>query len=380
MFDSPIYGEPNLGTIIDQVDLKSAQECLAQSASVHIGFGPDDPAIMEFESKFAKKVDERMCFVSVANNGVAFDTLLNVCGFSGKEKNIVLPALGFKAWHMAAVRASLSITYADCDTNKLNSSVNPFLKALDQSTVAVCPVSLDGSVDEFFGLYTAIKQTKPNVLVVADLARSLGQLSDSRSVFDYADVAIYSFHSAKIISTLGEGGMIGFKDRKLAEEFRLASKYGGEFGWGTNIKLSKVAAAVGVSQLDKLEQLLKRRRECSDSYHDILSETLEIFNFLNSDYDDSSHYYFPVKVRENIPFPLDQFLRYLNENYNIFPSVPKVIFDRWSYLHKHTKGRAPIAEQLSKQSFCLPTNPNFNRKTIEALGQCVKETVNRLVG
>ena len=74
-------------------------------------------------------------------------------------------------------------------------------------------------------------------------------------------MTVFSFHTQKSMTTLGEGGALTTDDAALRERFRQIRQFGGPHQWGTNYKLTKVQAAVGMVQLRKLDGMIAARRE-----------------------------------------------------------------------------------------------------------------------
>ena len=85
--------------------------------------------------------------------------------------------------------------------------------------------------------------------------------SRSHNVGTLTDASIFSFHSAKLVSTLGEGGMVATNSKSLASSIRNLINYGGESNWGLNYRLSSIQAFAGSIQMQSFEKNLVQRKK-----------------------------------------------------------------------------------------------------------------------
>ena len=104
--------------------------------------------------------------------------------------------------------------------------------------------------------------------IIGDAARATGVTYKNTKVGFKGWASVFSFHSAKLMTTLGEGGMITTNDSDLAAKLYDMRDYGGADAWGMNYRLSKVQAAVGLIQLKRLDEMndgIKVSVACSQS-------------------------------------------------------------------------------------------------------------------
>ena len=187
-----------------------------------------------------------------------------------KEKNVLVSDFTFPATVLAIIQAGGKPILVDVDKDSMNVTREIIEGALNPSMEFVAPVSLFGnplSVD-FYNL------RKQGVKIIEDGATNLGTKVNNKFVGSLADVTCFSFHPRKIITT-GEGGMITTNNKKLEEKirsFKIFGKKGSEFvDIGTNYKLSDIHSAIGLSQMRKIEKIIKKRIHQAKIYNELLS-------------------------------------------------------------------------------------------------------------
>ena len=152
-------------------------------------------------------------------------------------------------------------------------------KVITPRTRAMIPVSLFGNPLDYDRLREITKKT--GIYLIEDAACSLGAEFKGEKVGSQADITIFSFHPRKFITT-GEGGLITTNNRIWAEWMNSYKHFGAGISEtrlttsferiGTNYKLSNLLAAVGLGQMEKIDELLARRIELSENYLTLLKD------------------------------------------------------------------------------------------------------------
>lgn len=165
----------------------------------------------------------------------------------------------------------------DVDLSSYNVDPDEIEKAVTKKTRCIIPVSWGGNPLDFRPL-SEIKE-RHNLFIIEDAACSLGAVCNGKKTGTMADIACFSFHPRKVITT-GEGGMSVTDNPVYAERLELLKKFGMittneeiKFtGDGTNYKLSDVLAAIGNAQMDKIDRIINRRIELAQNYNELLAE------------------------------------------------------------------------------------------------------------
>ena len=228
----------------------------------------------EFEEKFAEYVGAKHA-ITVCNCTVALELALRVLGI-GPGDEVIVPDFTHPATAQAVMWAGAEPVLVDVDLYTYNVDIGKLEDAITERTKCIIPVSWGGNpinmkpirkLKEEYGLY-----------IVEDAACSIGAEYDGEKTGSMADITCFSFHPRKIITT-GEGGMITTDNDEWAEKLRSLKKFGErpvdgklEFiACGTNFKMSNILAAVGLVQLEAIDEIIDRRIELAESYNQLLA-------------------------------------------------------------------------------------------------------------
>lgn len=236
------------------------------------GHWTEGPMVERFERKVAEKVGARYA-IACPNATIGLEMVLKVESLI--YKTVPLPAYTHPATALAAIRAGYDLEFLDID--KYSGLIVKDLVMKHLFGVYLVPVSL-------FGNSTGVEG-----VVVEDAACSLG----TEGVGKY-HTCVFSFHPRKIIST-GEGGMITTNDEGLAQELREHKNFG---KGGSNFKMSDFTGAIGIAQMEVLDQLIESRRELAERYDEELSDDSGLISFLTS-YNKGSNYQSYVIIVDN---------------------------------------------------------------------------------
>jgi len=197
----------------------------------------------------------------------------------GPGDEVIVPDFTYPATADVVHIVGATIVIVDIDAETGLIDYGALEQAITPYTKAVIPVSLFGNPLN----YDRLNEIKGNhgIPILEDAACSLGARYDGVCVGNLADISVFSLHPRKFITT-GEGGVITTDNAQLAGWM---DSYG-HFGMGghetrvetqferigTNYKMSDIQAAVGLVQMRHIEQLLTRRREIAERYHELLQD------------------------------------------------------------------------------------------------------------
>ena len=237
-------------------------------------------AVADFEAALAARCEAEYA-VAVANGSVALDLAVLALGIGPGDEVITTP-LTFVATANAVVRAGATPVFADIGDDRC---LDPrsVAHALTPRTKAVITVDYAGLPSDVAALKAALGRPLP---VIADSAHSLGGSLNGRPVGSIADITTLSFHPVKHITT-GEGGACLTSDGVVADRIRKLRNHGltstadertGAL-WkydvtmlGDNHRLTALQAALGTSQLRRLDDVIAERSELADRYDALLGD------------------------------------------------------------------------------------------------------------
>ena len=266
----------------DEEQIKRVAEVIA-SGKVNYWTGNEGK---NFEREFASWCGTKYS-VAVANGSVALSLALHALGIKRGDE-VIVPPRTFVATASAPALIGAVPIFVDVDKNSQAITANTIEPFISEKTKAICVVHLGGWPADMESIIDLAKSK--NIPVIEDCAQAHGAKIKNKSVGCFGDIACWSFCQDKIISTLGEGGMITTsredlwekvwslkdhgKDRKLTlskvhpkrKDFRWLHK-----NFGTNLRLTEVQAAVGRIQLKRLADWNKKRERNAN----ILIKSLE---------------------------------------------------------------------------------------------------------
>lgn len=223
----------------------------------------------EHSRAFSRKIAEktgRGCALSVSSGTAALLVGMRALGV-GPGSTVIVPAFTFPAPVGAAAFLGAKVRLCDVDPETFNISAETLERALDGDVdlvVAIDQFGVPAPLDEVEELASERK-----IPVIVDAACSLGSEYKGRPCGSFGRLATTSFHPRKALTT-GEGGAVLCDDPELFEAVRRLSDHGMSGGSfvspGVNFRMSEPAAALGLAQLSRFEQTLKRRRELAERY------------------------------------------------------------------------------------------------------------------
>jgi UDP-4-amino-4,6-dideoxy-N-acetyl-beta-L-altrosamine transaminase len=240
------------------------------------------PVVDRFEKAVADYVGTRYA-VAVSNGTAALHAAMYAAGIGPGDEVITTP-LTFAATANSVLYRGGTPVFADIDPETWNIASEDLEKKLTPRTKAVVPVHFTGRPCAMEDIRQFAK--KHHLVVIEDAAHALGAVYRGKKAGSLGDMAAFSFHAVKHITT-GEGGMVTTSDRRLYERLLLFRNHGitrkpgrwsrQEGPWyyemqdlGFNYRLTDIQCALGLSQLARIEQFLRRREEIVQRYDQAL--------------------------------------------------------------------------------------------------------------
>jgi perosamine synthetase len=230
--------------------------------------------ITDFEDAFSKVAGTRHA-VATNNGTTALHLALAAVGI-GPGDEVIVPTLTYIATANAVRYCGATPVLADVEPDTMNLDPKDVEHRITGRTKAIIPVDLYGHPADMNSIMALARRHE--LKVIEDAAEAHGARLEGRPVGSLGDVGVFSFFGNKIITT-GEGGAVATDDDDLAQRLRLLRGQGMDPGrryWfletGFNYRMTNVAAAIGVAQLERLEEMLERRRQIGDLYTELLAE------------------------------------------------------------------------------------------------------------
>ena len=261
-----------------------AEEIAAVTEVISSGWVAQGPRVAAFETAFAAHQQAEHA-VAVSSCTTALHLSLIVGGVKAGD-DVVVPSFSFIATANAVVYVGARPVFADVDAVTGNLTAETVAAALTAATTAVIVVD-QGGVPVDLDAIRAICDPR-GIVVIEDAACGAGSTYKGRPVGAGAEIAAWSFHPRKIITT-GEGGMITTGRADWAERARRLREHAMSVSAadrhasvlappeqylevGYNFRMTDLQAAVGLIQLDRLDEVVERRREIAAGYAKAVNE------------------------------------------------------------------------------------------------------------
>ena len=355
----PIY-QPDLGGN----EKKYVNECLDTSWISSRG-----RFVTEFESEFAKRIHIAHA-ASVCNGTVAIHLALLALGI-GPGDEIIVPTLTYIASVNAITYTGATPIFVDSLASTWQIDPEDIKRHITPRTKAIMPVHLYGQACDMDEIMAIANRNK--LFVVEDCAEAFGTLYKGRHVGTFGDIATFSFFGNKTITT-GEGGMVVTNDKTLSERARHYKGQGlaahREY-WhdviGYNYRMTNIAAALGLAQLERSDDFISKKRLLADRYRLALAG-LPIE--MHAEQAETRHSYWMISILVSRPDLRDPLRKHLADDG--IETRPLFYPVHTMPMYDHTFRRHPVAEDLAWRGINLPSWPGLGEKEIELIAQSMR--------
>ncbi|MFC4403915.1 UDP-4-amino-4,6-dideoxy-N-acetyl-beta-L-altrosamine transaminase [Gracilibacillus xinjiangensis] len=366
---------------LDDQDIQKAVEIL-KSDWLTTG-----PMIPEFEQKVAEYVGAKYA-VAFSSGTAALHGACYAAGIAAGEEVVTTPMTFAATSNVVLYQGALPV-FADIDPDTYNISVQSIEKLITEKTKAIIAVDFTGQPADYDAINELAK--KHGLTVIADAAHGLGATYKGKRVGTLADMTMFSFHPVKHITT-GEGGMITTNNPECYEKLRDFRSHGitrdplrishPDEPWyyemqslGYNYRMTDIQAGLGISQLEKLDHFLDKRRIYARKY----SEAFQSTPFLTPPYQhpetNSSWHLYVIKLDQSLNRKeLFSKLQEANIGVNVH-YIPVYLHPYYQQLG-YRRGICPEAEKLYEAMITLPLFPKMTENDVDD----VIEAVNELIG
>lgn len=309
--------------------------------------------ISRFEESFSKYSD---CKYGVAcSNGTVAIHLALLALEIGKDDEVIIPDLTFAATINTVLHANATPVIVDVEENSWCIDPKEIEKAITSKTKAIIPVHIYGQACDMEAIMKLAK--KYNLKVIEDCAEAHGAMYKGKKVGSFGDIGCFSFFGNKVITT-GEGGMCTTNSNELNEKMRLLKDHGmskNKKYWhdvvGYNYRMTNLQAAIGLAQLERIEDIHKNRKRYEEAYEEVLDK--KIFSF-QQNLENRKKITWLVSVLLNNSINKDEYMKKLKEKGIDARPFFYPLSDMEIY-RDYCKIETPIAHKLSKTGLNLPT-------------------------
>lgn len=359
------YGRQSL----DEADIQAVIDTL-RSPNLTQG-----PKIGEFERAVADYVGTKYA-VAFCNGTAALHGACYAAGI-GEGDEVITSPITFAASANCVCYVGGTVVFADIDAETYN--IDPFQirRKINSKTKAIIPVDFTGQPVDIDEIMEIAKER--NLVVIEDGAHSLGATYKGRKVGATADMTMFSFHPVKPVTT-GEGGIIVTNNDEYYKKLLKFRSHGIETttyaqeqgGWyyemtdlGYNYRMTDLQAALGVSQLRKLDNFIEKRQEIATLYTEAFKDIYGIRvpkQLVNTT---SGWHLYTIQLEQRDRKQIFEAMRAANIGVHVH-YIPVYWHPYYRELG-YERGLCPIAEEWYEKALTLPIHPMLGKEQIDLI-------------
>ncbi len=352
----------------------SDEEVEAVTEVLRSGILARGPKVKEFEERFAECIGRKHAIAT--SSGTSALHISNLLMGVSENSEVIIPPITFFATASTVLFCGGRPVFADVDPETYTLDPKSVKRRVTSMTRAILPVDLYGQTAD----YDAIQRIadKNDLKIVEDACQAHGAAFNGKMAGSFGDISSFSFYATKNITT-GEGGIVLTDDDQIAERARLLREHGEETHYnhvllGYNYRMMEISAAIGIVQLRKMDEIVRRRQENAR----MLTEELENIKGLETPITGKgrvhSFYQYIIRVNKESPVSREKLMEHLQKKgVGSRPSYPIPLYEQPVLKNLRIAGQCPEAERLLPQLLELPVHPHVVADDIQLIGKSIRE-------
>jgi perosamine synthetase len=266
----------------------------------------EGPFVKKFEDEFAKLVNKKYA-ISVTSGSSALEAAISALDLNEGDE-VILPTFTIISCVTPLIRLGVVPVFIDSNVDTWNMDVSQIEDKITSKTKAIMAVHIFGLPVDMDPLIKLSKEY--GLLIIEDAAQAIGLEYKGRPCGSFGDISTFSFYSNKLI-TSGEGGMIVTDNEELAERcrslrnlcFQPAKRFvHDEMGW--NFRMTNLQAAVGLAQLEQLNESVIKKRWIGKKYQENLKEVEDLIQLplQRTEYSENIYWVFALVLNDKTSF------------------------------------------------------------------------------
>jgi perosamine synthetase len=355
--------------------------------------------LKEFEGRFSEYIGTKYSY-AVCNATAALEMAAQLCRFQEGDE-VIIPSHTFTSSAYPFIKKGAKIVWADIDLQTRVITAETILKKISSRTRAVVVVHLYGYAADMPAIMEVAE--KNNLIVIEDAAQSMGSEVEGKKSGTFGDFGVFSFHSHKNITTLGEGGMLTVKDERIAGVIPMLRHNGhcgfpfdredywvpamgnvdipeiyGERLWPNNYCLGEIECALGLKLLDRIDSMNGEKRTRAITFIDGLNDYPEL-EFHRVDSERHNYHLLVARVTNGAR---DKFIRQMFHEKGVKCVVQYYPLNRYPLYQKAGFGDAhcPNTDTFFDSMVSFPFQHWMSDEDFEYMLQSTKEVLKDLRG
>ena len=312
--------------------------------------------LSKFENSFSSYLKGGFS-VAVSSGTTALQIALVALGVKSGDE-VIVPNFTFGASINSIINSGATPVIAEVEKESWTIDVTKLKEYISPSTKAIMPVHIYGQPCKMDEIKKFAKEH--NLLIIEDCAEAVGARYKNKLIGIGSDCSCFSFSANKTITT-GEGGMAVFKSPEIAKKAKILINHGlsNQIRYyhehvGYNFRMTNMQAAIGVAQMEKIEILLKKRKDIFTNYDEILKNEKLLTLLPKNDWSENSYWLYTLIINGIKRADRDKLLNNMqNKGIECRPGFYSL--NLMEPFKKFGKGNYPISNQLSDTTLSLPT-------------------------
>ncbi len=345
------------------------------------------PKLTAFEDQFAGFAETEHA-VAVSSGTAALHVLLLALlqrepGGDGETAEVITTPFSFVSSTTTILHAGARPVFVDVHPETLNLDPSGLQEAVTEQTAGILPVHIFGTPADMDPINDVAEEH--NLFVVEDACEAIGATYKGSRVGTLSDAGTFAFYPNKQMTT-GEGGMVVTDREDLAQACRSLRNQGRnpESDWlrhdraGFNYRMNEMQAALGVTQLERIDELLARRKSVAEMYSQKLRHLEQVSLLPESE--DRTRSWFVFVVLLDPDLPREQIRDHMAESGIetgvYFPCIHKQPFYQSRFGHE--EHRFPVAEDAARRTLALPFHNHLDEEQVNKVVETLKAGIQQV--
>lgn len=369
-----------LGGVFEQDDADAVMKVL--QAVVDGGSFFPLPEEADFQSVLAEREGCEKAIV-VNSCGTALDLCMMALDVKAGDE-VIVPGQSFVCTATCAAAQGARVVFADVDPDTMCLDPVKVEAKITDKTKAIIPVHFAGlacDIDAFGAI-----SKKYGVPIIYDAAHAVGTKYKGKSIGGSGFASCYSFQSNKNMTTMGEGGAVTTNNAEFAEKIRQMKTFGYVYGGpglrvasvGFNYRMTKPQAAVGLTQLAKMDRVIKMRQDNFIEMNQLLANVVEIKTPIGVNKGHACHIYVIQVDTDKLDCSRDDFKKALMDEYQIETGLHYPAIWTWEAAEhfEYDNSDCGVTEKMCKSVITLPVFPKTTDEDMEYIAWAIKQLIN----
>ncbi|MCX6157350.1 MAG: DegT/DnrJ/EryC1/StrS aminotransferase family protein [Ignavibacteriota bacterium] len=326
--------------------------------------------IKEFEDKFSEFINVKYA-TAVSNGTTALHLALETLGITSGDE-VIVPTFTYIASVSSIIYTGATPVFVDSVEETWQMDAEDIKKKITPKTKAIMVVHLYGQMCDMDAIMKIANDN--NLFVIEDCAEAFGSQYKGKYAGTFGNISTFSFYGNKTITT-GEGGMVVSNDYYLYDKAYHLKMHGvstvREY-WhdviGYNYRMTNICAAIGLAQLERAEDILKKKRFIADTYNENLKELPVV---THKEAKDTVHSYWMYSIMTENVKTREALRKFLSDNGietrpTFYPAHTMPMFT-------HTYQKFRVAEELAIRGINLPSFPELKKEQVLEVCDTIKK-------